>query len=368
MRSGSTHPPHFLSLLAYSAQRARLLEEAKGSGEGSGGVIAKKFASGNQGGGVAAEVGFENMAKTIAKRWKQLTPEELEPFQQLAKQDMARYRREMEEYQQELVRQSRREREKSAAESARGDSRAPPAPYPAPNHAASSLNDHSPPRSAAPADAISSANNWTSHGLVGATNHRTAAAASDVHQGPQEQDRYSNVVLSHLEALLQQQAQQQQQLGIAAPAAASIPNLSTGDLNYLAASALSQMLLRQPPPPPWNSSSTNHHQSMWNLSSLQQQQQNLQLLQHQQQQQQQQQQLQQRQLDNFTNAAQLALLQQLLNLPVPGNGGAALSPGRQGAAQAPSASDPQQGHGDDSSEPPRDDPSLGQPPHERRNP
>lgn len=64
------------------------------------------------------KIGFEHMAKTIAKSWKQLAPEELEVYKALAKQDTERYNRETEEYQKELARRSREERERMARERA----------------------------------------------------------------------------------------------------------------------------------------------------------------------------------------------------------------------------------------------------------
>jgi len=44
------------------------------------------------------KIGFENLAKTIGRRWKSLNPSHLERFKVLAHEDMERYRREMEEY------------------------------------------------------------------------------------------------------------------------------------------------------------------------------------------------------------------------------------------------------------------------------
>lgn len=43
---------------------------------------------------------FETMAKTVAKRWKEISPERMRRYQEEAMLDSARYRREMEEYSQ----------------------------------------------------------------------------------------------------------------------------------------------------------------------------------------------------------------------------------------------------------------------------
>lgn len=45
------------------------------------------------------KIGFENMAKTIGKRWKALSEEEMARYKDLAKEDMKRYRRERDAYQ-----------------------------------------------------------------------------------------------------------------------------------------------------------------------------------------------------------------------------------------------------------------------------
>lgn len=46
-----------------------------------------------------AKIGFENMAKSIGKRWRGLGPMELERYRKLAAVDMARYRTERDSYQ-----------------------------------------------------------------------------------------------------------------------------------------------------------------------------------------------------------------------------------------------------------------------------
>lgn len=70
----------------------------------------------------SSSLGFESMAKTIAKRWRELSDEEKEPFKKKAQRDMERYRREMEDYQSALARKSREEREKAALTSQTGTS------------------------------------------------------------------------------------------------------------------------------------------------------------------------------------------------------------------------------------------------------
>lgn len=44
------------------------------------------------------KIGFENLAKTIGGRWKNIPPKKLEKYKALADQDMQRYNSEMEEY------------------------------------------------------------------------------------------------------------------------------------------------------------------------------------------------------------------------------------------------------------------------------
>ena len=44
-----------------------------------------------------SKIGFENMAKLVARRWRELGPEDLAPYQKLAQNDMERYRVEMNE-------------------------------------------------------------------------------------------------------------------------------------------------------------------------------------------------------------------------------------------------------------------------------
>lgn len=56
-------------------------------------------------------IGFESMAKTIGKKWKALSGEELQRCKDLAAEEMERYRREMDEYHLQLARKSRNQRE-----------------------------------------------------------------------------------------------------------------------------------------------------------------------------------------------------------------------------------------------------------------
>jgi hypothetical protein len=74
-----------------------------------------------------AKIGFEVMAKTVGKRWKELPEEELARYKAMAKLDMERYRREMDGYHVDLAKRSRLEcEEMSRAQQATAAATAPP--------------------------------------------------------------------------------------------------------------------------------------------------------------------------------------------------------------------------------------------------
>eukprot|EP00797_Seminavis_robusta_P026269 Sro473_g150140.2 (339) ;mRNA; r:41459-42646 len=82
----------------FKEERARLLAERQAQGAAVGGE----------------KIGFEKMAKTIGKRWKSLTEQELGRFKVLANEDTERYRKEMDAYNHELAMKGRRQREESS--------------------------------------------------------------------------------------------------------------------------------------------------------------------------------------------------------------------------------------------------------------
>lgn len=57
------------------------------------------------------KIGFENLAKTIGKRWKSLEPDRLAHYKKLASEDMERYKRQMDEYHQAQAEKRRIEEE-----------------------------------------------------------------------------------------------------------------------------------------------------------------------------------------------------------------------------------------------------------------
>lgn len=62
-----------------------------------------------------ATVDFQTLAKAIASRWKILPSEERDHVGKLAEQDMRRYRKEVKEYEEEMVKKSHKERKEAEA-------------------------------------------------------------------------------------------------------------------------------------------------------------------------------------------------------------------------------------------------------------
>lgn len=77
--------------------------------------------------GTDPKISFEDTARDIARRWKTLPPEDLERYKALAAADTDRYHREMEEYQRELARKARVERERMATAASAAAAARPPA-------------------------------------------------------------------------------------------------------------------------------------------------------------------------------------------------------------------------------------------------
>ena len=70
-----------------------------------------------QGKNAGEKIGFEKMAKTIGKHWKELPAAELESFKLSAQKDTERYRREMDAYHQDLAVKGRKERDEMLRQS-----------------------------------------------------------------------------------------------------------------------------------------------------------------------------------------------------------------------------------------------------------
>jgi hypothetical protein len=94
----------------FKEERARMLAESsgkRGPGETEGEEETKNDKDVPPAKGV--KIGFEVMAKTVGKRWKELPEEELARYKAMAKLDMERYRREMDGYHVDLAKRSRLE-------------------------------------------------------------------------------------------------------------------------------------------------------------------------------------------------------------------------------------------------------------------
>ncbi len=90
----------------FKEERARML---------GGGHVSKAIPLGDDDSAEASgKVSFETMAKTIGKKWKELPAPNLERFKDLARQDMERYRQEMDDYHKNLALKTRQEREETA--------------------------------------------------------------------------------------------------------------------------------------------------------------------------------------------------------------------------------------------------------------
>jgi hypothetical protein len=65
--------------------------------------------------GEGAKIDFQSLARDIASQWKILPGEERERVEELAKQDLKRYRQEVQEYEEKMVQKNRQQREQTAA-------------------------------------------------------------------------------------------------------------------------------------------------------------------------------------------------------------------------------------------------------------
>ena len=98
----------------FKDERAKMLAETsekRGPGESNEGESKAAKVEDETGDSKSKKIGFEDMAKTIGKRWKALDDNDIAKYKALAKEDMERYRKEMDEYHLELAKKSRLERE-----------------------------------------------------------------------------------------------------------------------------------------------------------------------------------------------------------------------------------------------------------------
>jgi hypothetical protein len=65
--------------------------------------------------GEGAKIDFQSLARDIASQWKILPGEERERVEELAKQDLRRYREGVQEYEEKMVQKNRQQREQTAA-------------------------------------------------------------------------------------------------------------------------------------------------------------------------------------------------------------------------------------------------------------
>mmetsp|Transcript_15426 Transcript_15426/g.29443 ORF Transcript_15426/g.29443 Transcript_15426/m.29443 type:complete len:358 (-) Transcript_15426:134-1207(-) len=79
---------------------------------------------------------FSNMGKFVAKRWKELTPDELQPYTEQAEKDLQRYRREMDEYREGVARKTRLASEQKLREQEAEAAKAPQMPTAMPGQTA----------------------------------------------------------------------------------------------------------------------------------------------------------------------------------------------------------------------------------------
>ena len=87
----------------FSDERAKILDERKRMQESGSAVTAARAEPTKGEEGRRPPGLFESMAKTVAARWKEVSPEAMARYSQLAEQDLQRYRSEMEEYNRKIV-------------------------------------------------------------------------------------------------------------------------------------------------------------------------------------------------------------------------------------------------------------------------